>query len=440
MDSATAGSTAPVGPAAPGRVAVVGIGLDGWSGLGAAARAALLGAQVVIGSPRQLVLLANTPVTAARRELPRPLRDGLPAMLADVADRRVVVLASGDPLVSGIGTTLIDLFGAGRVRVLPAVSSVALARARLGWSAESTEVVTVVGRDHAAVLAAVAPGRRVLVLSSDGRSPAVIAGLLHETGWGASEFTVLEHLGGPDETLIAGSAGTWPAERLVRPLHVLAVHCRVDPGGPAAPAPVGIGPLPRVGGLPDEAFEHDGQLTKRDLRASALARLAPQPGELLWDVGAGAGSVAIEWCRTDPTCAAVAIERNTTRAERITRNATRLGVPAVRVLTGVADDVLADLTAGPATGQAPDAVFVGGGATTPGLLEMCWRALRPGGRMVVHGVTLETEERLLGWYRERGGELVRLSVERVQPLGGFAGWTPSRAVVQWTGVRSVDVR
>ena len=183
--------------------------------------------------------------------------------------------------------------------------------------------------------------------------------------------------------------------------------------------------LPGVPGLPDDAFEHDGQLTKRDLRTSALSRLAPVPGQLLWDVGAGAGSVAIEWARTDRRCRAVAIEQHPDRADRIDRNAQRLGVPGIRVVRGDAPAALADL-------PRPDAVFVGGGASTPGVLDSCWAALAPGGRLVVHAVTIETETSLVQRFQVSGGELVRLSVERAEPLGSFTGWTPARAITQWS--------
>lgn len=410
----------PVTVPTPGVVLVVGIGADGWSGLPPASRAAIGAADVLLGGRRQLGLVPQIE-GQERRQLPSPMLPGLPDLFGWLTGRSLTVLASGDPLLSGIGTTLIELLGADRVRILPAVSSVALAAARLGWAFGSYDVITVVGRDPAAVLRVVSPGRRVLVLSSDGTTPAVVAGLLAGAGYGPSVLTVLSDLGSAGEARFDTTAAEYRTG-VAPALNVIAVTC--------LPAP-GTAPLPQTGGLPDDAFEHDGQLTKRDLRASALARLAPTPGQLLWDVGAGAGSVGIEWARTDPRCRVQAIEHDPNRAARIRRNAQRLGVPGVVVTTGVAPDVLAGL-------DRPDAVFVGGGATAPGVLETCWHALPVGGRLVVHGVTLETEELLYGRHRELGGELIRLSVDRVEPIGSFRGWVPARPVVQWSVVKPAD--
>ncbi|SFA92975.1 precorrin-6Y C5,15-methyltransferase (decarboxylating) [Amycolatopsis marina] len=392
----------------------MGIGADGWSGLGAQARAEIRAAQVLLGGPRQLDLVPE--VGARKVPWPSPLLPNLDATLDAHTGRRVCVLASGDPLLSGIGTTLVRRLGTARVRILPGVSSITLARARLGWAAEDVEVVSVVGRDVHRVLRALAPDRKVLVLSSGADTPGDVAALLTERGYGESELTVLGELGGPGEYRASGTAGEWPRPE-VPALNVLAVRCRPDPGTLV---------LPRQPGLPDSAFEHDGQLTKRDLRASTLARLAPCPGELLWDVGAGAGSVAIEWCRAHPANRAIAIEPVPERAARIERNARRLGVPDLRVVIGHAPEVLAELSA-------PDAVFVGGGVSAPGLLDTCWKALRTGGRLVANGVTLEAERALAAAYAEWGGELVRISVEQAAPLGGFTGWTPARTVTQWNG-------
>ena len=315
----------------------------------------VLQAGVVVGGKRHLDLLPEVP-GQHRLAWPSPLRAGLPALLAGL-EGRVVALASGDPLVSGIGATLIEVLGADRVAIHPAVSSIALARARLGWASDSCAVVSVVGRDPALVLRELAPGRRVLVLSSDEETPAQVAGLLTGAGYGASTLHVLGDLGAPSETHVSGRAEKWSNDS--PRLHVLALELdgRARTGWTA--------------GLPDDAFEHDGQLTKRDLRASALARLAPTPGAHLWDVGAGAGSIGIEWMRAHPTCHATAIEGNPERAARIARNASRLGVPGLEVVTGRAPEVLETLTA-------PDAIFVGGGATAPGMLDACLAALAPG--------------------------------------------------------------
>jgi precorrin-6Y C5,15-methyltransferase (decarboxylating) len=391
------------------RITVVGLGADGWPGVPDRLRAVIAGADVVLGGRRHLDLVPDVP-GQVREAWPSPLREGLPDLLARHAGRTTVALASGDPLVSGIGTTLVGLLGADDVRIEPALSSVALARARMGWASEDVEVVSLVGRDPHLLLRALAPGRRLLVLSSDETTPAAVAELLTSRGYGASRLTVLGDLGAPDESRVDGLARSWSAP--VPRLSVVAVELAGPVLGSWTP------------GLPDSAYEHDGQLTKRDLRASALARLAPQPGQTLWDVGAGAGSVGIEWMRAHPLCRTVAVESHPDRAARIARNASALGVPGLQVVHGTAPDALAGL-------PTPDAVFVGGGASRDGVLDACLDALAPGGRLVVHGVTLETERLLVGRYAEHGGELTRVAVESAEPIGTFTGWTPARAVTQW---------
>ncbi|MDV6013728.1 precorrin-6y C5,15-methyltransferase (decarboxylating) subunit CbiE [Haloechinothrix sp. LS1_15] len=392
---------------------VVGIGADGWPGLAEQARASIMEAEVLFGSARQLDLIPDE-VSATRVTWPSPLLPALDGLLAEHAGRRRCVLASGDPLLSGIGTTLVRRYGTASVRVLPTVSSATLARARLGWSFEETEVVSSVARSVHRVSRALAPGRRVLVLSADAATPAEIARVLTDRGYGSSAVTVLENLGGSDERRLHGTARDWPHPPGAA-LNVVAIECHADQDAPL----YGIAAC-----LPDDAFEHDGQLTKRDLRASALARLAPVPGQLLADIGAGAGSVAIEWCRAHPANRALAIERDPVRAERITRNATHLGVPDVRVITGRApQDVPGD--------ERPDAIFLGGGVSAPGMVETCLRWLAPGGRLVAHGVTVESEAVLVEAYRIHGGELTRISVEHATALGGYTGWQPARTVTQY---------
>ncbi|WP_408895861.1 precorrin-6y C5,15-methyltransferase (decarboxylating) subunit CbiE [Nocardioides sp. R1-1] len=393
-------------------ITVVGIGADGH--LPPPARGLVGSAEVLLGGERHLGLVPAVP-GQVRRPWPRPLT-ALPGVLKEHRGRSIVALASGDPLVSGIGTTLVRLLGADAVDVVPAVSSVALARARMGWSAEESAVVTLVGRDVDALRRELAPGRRLLVLSSDETTPAAVSAVLSDAGFGASTMTVLGDLGSPAESRTDIAAGRPVPAGLPR-LHVLALQV----AGPGAAS--------WSSGLPDDVFEHDGQLTKRDARASALARLAPAPHQHLWDVGAGAGSVAIEWLRAHPLTTATAVEADPGRAARIDRNAHRLGVPRLEVVTGDAPGALAGL-------PAPDAVFVGGGATAGGLLDLCRDALTPGGRLVAHGVTLETERLLVDAFHAYGGELTRLAVEHVAPLGSrFTGWTPARAVVQWSWTR-----
>ncbi|MFE9255611.1 precorrin-6y C5,15-methyltransferase (decarboxylating) subunit CbiE [Streptomyces sp. NPDC006879] len=401
-------------PSPTGPVAVVGIGADGWDGLDPAARTALRTAEVLIGGPRQLDLLpADCP--GLRVAWPTPLRPAVPTLLAAHAGRRLAVLASGDPMFYGIGRALSEVLGPQGLRVLPQPSSVSHACARLGWPVEDTETLTLVGRPVARLAAALHAGRRVLVLSAGAHTPAEVAALLTDRGFGPSRMRVLEQLGGPAERILEGSAAHWthpPGD----PLNLIAVETERAPGA------LRLGATP---GLPDAAYEHDGQLTKRHVRAATLAALAPAPGELLWDIGGGSGSIAIEWMRTHPACRAVVVERDQERAERIGRNADRLGVPALRVVTGAAPEALAGL-------PTPDAVFIGGGLTVPQLLPVAWEALPAGGRLVANTVTLESEALLADWYRRHGGELVKLATAHAVPVGGFTGWRQAMPVTQWS--------
>jgi precorrin-6B C5,15-methyltransferase / cobalt-precorrin-6B C5,C15-methyltransferase len=390
---------------------VVGIGADGWRGLGDEARTAVRGADVVMGSRRQLALLPPD-VAGQRIAWPSPLLPALPSLLAEHSGRKVCVLASGDPMLHGIGATLARMVGADRLRVLPSPSSVSLACARLGWALQDVVVLSVLSQPVDVLAAQLAPGRRLLVLVPSGATLPLLCGLLSDNGFESSMVAVLSDLGAETERTAVGTATAPPA--VASDLCVVAIECR---------ATAGIRALSTLPGLPDDAFASDGQLTKRDLRAAALARLAPQPGELLWDVGAGAGSVGIEWSRHHPACRAVAVEKDPERADRIEANARRLGVPALRVVRGSAPEALADL-------PRPDAVFVGGGVSGHGVLAACWTALRPGGRLVVHAVTLESEAVVARWYAKAGGELTRLQVEHAAPLGSFTVWRPALAVVQ----------
>jgi precorrin-6Y C5,15-methyltransferase (decarboxylating) len=393
---------------------VVGVGADGWDGLSPAAQRAIRDADVLRGSARQLDLVPAE-VVAERVPWPSPMTPALEALPGAHPGRRVVVLASGDPMLSGVGTSLVRLHGRDAIEVVPHPSSVSLACARLGWAVEETAVVSLVGRPLELLLPHVTPGRRLLVLGSGTCTPAEVAGLLAGKGYGASRLTALAQLGGPAERHFLGTAADWPHAE-TDPLVVIALDVVAEPG---------TVPLPTVPGLSDQAFEDDGQLTKRDVRAITLAHLAPLPGQLLWDVGAGAGSIGIEWMRTHPSCLAVAIESRPDRAQRISRNATSLGVPGLQVVEGRAPDVLGGL-------PAPDAVFVGGGATTPGLLEACWAVLPDGGRLVANAVTVESEAVLAGWFGRAGGELVRIGVQRAEPVGRFAGWKAAMPVTIWS--------
>ena len=395
-------------------VTVVGIGEDGWEGLGAGARAALARARLIVGSARQLGLLPAG-LEARREPLPSPLLEHLDQL---VLRPGLCLLASGDPMLHGIGATLARRLGPARLRVFPGVSSVALACARLGWPEPETEVVSLVAQPPEAALAALRPGGRVVLLCRDGQTPHQVAQVLAARGWGDSEVTVLERLGGPAERVLGPVPASGLAETRFADLCVLGIRPQADAGTAAG----------RMPGLPDAAFESDGQLTRRELRVLALAALRPGPGELLWDVGAGSGSIGIEWLRAEPLARAVAVEARADRAERVQRNAAALGVPRLQVITGPAPAALAGL-------PPPDAVFVGGGLTADGLLEACWERLPPGGRLVAHAVTVESEAVLHRWQRANGGQLVRADLSYSEPLGGFTTWRPALPVIQWQVTR-----
>ena len=393
------------------RLTVVGLGADGWPGLGEPARAAVLAADTIVGSERQLALVPET--GALRRLWPSPI-EPLVEELAAAADDATCVLASGDPMLHGIGATLARRLGSDRLAVHPHPSAFALACARLGWPEAEVELVSAVGRPADAIAVVLQPGRRIVAYVAGADGAARVARALCERGFGSSPLVVLEQLGGPAERVLESTAAEW-GERAADPLHAVAIECRPDPATPL---------YSRSPGLPDEAYETDGQLTKREVRAVTLAALAPAPDQLLWDVGAGSGSVGIEWLRLEPTARAIAVEARADRAERVAANAVRLGVPRLEVRRGEAPEALADL-------DPPDAVFVGGGLTTPGLVEACWSALRSGGRIVANAVSLEGERVLTGAREERGGELVRIAVDRAEPVGRFTGWRAQRPVVQW---------
>ncbi len=409
-----------------GVIDVVGLGDGGFTDLGDTSRRLVLEAQVLVGGPRHLGLVP--PVQGqVRTPWPRPLVAGLGAFLEEQVasvggrtDGAVVVLASGDPLRSGIGTTLVDLLGADAVRIHPALSASTLARARMGWSAETTTVVTVVGRSLGVIRRHLDPAGRLVVMCSDGSTPAAVADLLRDAGCGDSVLTAWWHLGGPAEGGRTATASRWDPS----PTPDLVVLCvLVDRAG--ALARPGLGPAP---GRAEAAFDHDGQITKRDLRASAMAHLRPVRDAHLWDLGAGSGAVGIEWALSAPGATTTAVERDPVRARRIRDNADRLGADAsVRVVTTDTADAVAHL-------DPPDAVFFGGGLTAE-LVDLAWEALPPGGRIVAHAVTLATEAAVVEAYHRFGGVLTRLAVDHVRRLGSHLSWSPSRPVVQWSATK-----
>ncbi len=391
-------------------LSVVGIGDDGLASLSPAARAVVEAGEVLVGGRRQLAMVTRD--GAERLAWRRPLEatfDDLEARRG----RRVVVLASGDPMCFGVGESLARRFAPDEMQVLPAPSVFSLVCARLGWSRAEVECLSVHARPPDLLRRHMSPGARLIVLSHDGESPNLIAALLREQGYGPSQMWTFEHLGGGAERRVEGTADAW-AQTSFAPLNTVAITC--IPGRGAAL-------WPSVPGLPDEAFESDGMLTKREVRATTLARLMPMAGQCLWDVGAGSGAVAIEWLRALRRGAAVAIERDAERCGRIERNAQRLGTPELVVAHGSAPAVLDGL-------PPPDAIFLGGGLSEPDLVERCWQALAPGGRLVANAVTIEGERTLLAWRARVGGELVRLMIARAEPVGRFDGWRPAMPVTQ----------
>ena len=380
---------------------VVGIGEDGFKGLGKNARRALLGASRIFGGQRQLNLLPAC-IRGERQLWPSPF--SLDPVLA-LRGEPVCVLASGDPMFFGVGASLARQVPDAEMLILPAPSSCSLAAARMGWPLQEVVTLSVVARPLAALSAQLFSGVRLLVLSNDGQSPAAVAALLRERGFGPSRLSVLEHLGGANERRFDGVANDWN-DPAVADLNLIAIECIAAPDTPR---------LSRLAGLPDSAFQHDGQLTKRDVRAITLARLAPVPGELLWDVGAGSGSIGIEWMRAHPSCRTLAIEADEGRQLLIEHNRDALGVPGLQLIRGSAPQALAGL-------ELPDAIFIGGGVTREGVLDTCWAQLKPGGRLIANAVTLQSEVTLMTWRERHGGELTRIHVAQAQPLGEFDTW------------------
>jgi precorrin-6B C5,15-methyltransferase / cobalt-precorrin-6B C5,C15-methyltransferase len=389
---------------------IIGLGEEGLDGLTPAARKLIERAETLVGGERHLAKVPNG--TAERLRWATPLKLTVDEILKR-RERRVVVLATGDPLWFGIGVTLLRAVPAEETWIVPGVSAFALACARLGWPLADVECLTLHGRSFAFLNGVVAPGAKLLLLSHDGATPRAVAKALTTLGYGPSRLTVLEHMGSADERHLTGIAESWTAGETLA-LNTIAVEC--IPGSAAIVRA-------RVPGLPDDAFRHDGQLTKREVRAVTLAALAPTPGQRLWDVGAGCGSVAIEWLRSHRTLAAVAVEREHDRCAMIGENAAALGVPHLELVEGVAPAALAELSP-------PDAVFIGGGLSTPGLVERCWQALNPRGRLVANAVTVEGEARLFALRAEIGGELTRIAVSRAEPVGAYTGWRAHMPVTQ----------
>ncbi|PBB32096.1 cobalamin biosynthesis bifunctional protein CbiET [Mesorhizobium sp. WSM3864] len=395
---------------------IVGIGEDGVAGLGDEAKRRIAEAEVIFGGKRHLALVSDL-VKGRARPWPTPFDSEMHDVLA-LEGRSVCVLASGDPFFHGVGVTLARKVKPDEMLVLPAPSSLSLAASRLGWALQDVETISLHGHPIDILRPLLHPGARILALTSDSDAPAAIAALLDELGFGPSRLTVLEALGGQDETRRAVRADAFDLKN-INPLNVLALEIESTPDARILPLTVG---------LADHLFEHDGQITKREIRAMTLSALAPRRGELLWDIGAGSGSIGIEWMLAHPSMRAIAIEADSERAARIHRNAAHCGVPGLVVIEGSAPKELATL-------ETPDAIFIGGGGSDAGVLETAIKSLRAGGRLVANAVTLEMEALLLDQHTRRGGDLLRIALSRAAPVGSMQAWRPAMPVMQWSWVK-----
>jgi precorrin-6B C5,15-methyltransferase / cobalt-precorrin-6B C5,C15-methyltransferase len=393
-------------------LSIVGIGEDGLDGMSAAARELLAGAELIAGGQRHLALVASLGKPTFAWET--PFAASIPTLLRHRGER-VVALCSGDPFWYGAGSVLAEAVPAAETVVVPAPSTFAWAAARLRWRLEETVTLGLHARPAELMRPHLRTGARLIVLARDGAAPAQIATYLNGVGFGSSRLTLLEALGGPRERIRVATAAGFALDDVKSPVAV-AIEAVAEPGARV---------IPRVVGLPDELFGHDGQLTKREIRAVSLSTLAPRGGELLWDVGAGSGAIGIEWLLAHPANRAIAIEAREDRLGTARANAHSLGVPHLDLRLGAAPDAFKGL-------PTPDAIFVGGGASREGVLDAVWQALPPGGRLVVNSVTLETEAKLTDWRARHGGTLLRLSVERAGPVGGLTGWRAAMPVVQWS--------
>lgn len=397
---------------------IIGIGEDGPDGLGEEAKRLIAAAPVVFGGARHHALL-NSIISGERLTWQSPFE----ASVDEVVSRRgtpVVVLASGDPFLYGVGATLSRRIAVDEMRTIPAPSAFSLAASRLGWPLQETSTISLHGRPVELILPHLHDGRRILALTSDEKGPAALAALLTNHGFGGSRLTVLEALGGERERIRTADAADL-AFTDIDPLNVCAVEVVAD---------IKARILPFSSGLADDLFEHDGQITKREIRALTLSALSPRYGELLWDIGAGSGSVGIEWMLCDPSLKAIAIEQSPERAARAARNATAFGVPGLALVEGAAPAALDGL-------PQPDAIFIGGGGSEAGVLDAAIAALKPGGRLVANAVTLEMEALLLSEYAKRGGTLTRLEVSRAAPVGTMSGWRPAMPVTQWRWIKDL---
>ena len=392
---------------------IVGIGEDGFDGLTPATRAVVEAAEVIIGGERHHALAAN--ISAERLAWPSPF-NAMVETIEGLRGKRAVVLVTGDPLWFSVGARIGRAMDPAEIVYHPQLSAFQLAAARMGWSLADIETLTVHGRPVEQMIAFIQPDVRLLVLTTGVETPAQIAKFLSERGFGKSKMTVLAAMGGKDELRFDGTADAWQHE--VPAFNTLAVECIAAPDAAL---------LPRVPGLADALFQSDGTMTKQEIRAATLAKLMPMRGALLWDIGCGSGSVAIEWMRAARYARAIGIEPRADRRAMAGANAMALGAPKLELVDGMVPDALGGL-------PAPDAIFIGGGLSRA-TFDEAWAALRPLGRLVANAVTLESEAELMALHAEFGGELVRISVCRAEPVGRLTGWRPSMPVTQWSLVK-----
>ncbi len=393
---------------------VIGIGEDGLSGISLSARSLIDTAEILVGGDRHLAMLPED--QRSRLVWTSPI-DATIQQIINYRNKPVCVLASGDPLWFGISTTLLKKIPIEEISIIPSPSTFSLICARLGWSLNEVETLSLCGRPASLLQTYIYPNAKLLILSSGKKTPKIVAEMLCDRNFSNSKIIVLEHLNGTKERIISCLANHWQSFPECADLNAIAVECTPNPDAKI---------LSRMVGLPDDVYHHDGQLTKREVRAITLSALAPNAGELLWDVGAGCGSISIEWMRSHPRCQAIAIEKS--RTHFIAENAIALGTPNLKIVKGKAPEVLQGL-------PTPNAIFIGGGANIPDLFETCWESLRSQGRLVVNVVTLEGEQKLFQWQQKYGGTLTQISISRAEAIGSFLGWKPMRPVTQWKTIK-----
>ncbi len=396
-------------------LSIIGIGDDGLQDLKPSARQALDQANLIIGGDRHLAMLPDD--GRKRKTWPSPLMQLVEEILARRGEP-TCILATGDPMHFGIGVTFAKHLPPEEMVVYPAPSAFSLAAARLGWDLAKSATITLHGRPLASLISHLAPDKRILALSDSGKTPAEVTALLTSLGYGSSDLIVLEHMGGPEEEIHRGVASDF-SDRQFKDFNTIAIQCRPNPDALV---------LSTAPGLSDDAFAHDGQLTKKDIRAATVSALEPLPGQLLWDIGAGSGSIGIEWMRAADHSRAIAVEAISSRVRLIEQNRNNLGVPELKIIEGKAPAVCAGLAE-------PDAVFIGGGILAEGMFDACWSALKPRGRIVINTVTVEGEHELFHLHREYGGNLTRLNISHASAIGRFTSWKPLRQVTQYKLVK-----